>query len=153
MPLNPEVSAFIDQQNHPLRTLIDVIRSFIVSVEPTLSENIKWNGPNFSHEGQDRITVKINPYDSRGVIPRLPKASTLQKRLQRSRTLLHVQTQSLRLRNTRYPQYLFSTMLILHNPRSILYLPNKKSLQKSCNLTTMLHMSINHPIKHTRLLP
>jgi hypothetical protein len=61
MPLNPEVTSFLDQQNHPLRTLIDVIRSFILNAEPTLSENIKWNGPNFSYEGQDRITVKINP--------------------------------------------------------------------------------------------
>ena len=61
MPLNAEVTSFLDQQNHPLRLLIDAIRSFIVNAEPTLSENIKWNGPNFSYEGQDRITVKINP--------------------------------------------------------------------------------------------
>jgi hypothetical protein len=61
MPLNLEVTSFLDQQNHPLRRLIDAIRSFILNVEPTLSENIKWNGPNFSYEGQDRITVKINP--------------------------------------------------------------------------------------------
>ena len=61
MPLNAEVTYFLDQQNHPLRSLIDAIRSFIIYAEPTLSENIKWNGPNFSCEGQDRITVKINP--------------------------------------------------------------------------------------------
>lgn len=61
MPLNPEVTSFLYLQNHPLRPLIDAVRSFIVNAEPTLSENIKWNGPNFSYEGQDRITVKINP--------------------------------------------------------------------------------------------
>ena len=59
--LNPEVTAFLDQLNHPLRKEIEQLRTLILEVPFSLSETIKWNGPNYSFEEEDRITMKIQP--------------------------------------------------------------------------------------------
>ena len=59
--LNAEVSLFLDEQNHPLRKEIEVLRKFILTSNNNLAENIKWNGPNYSLEKEDRITMKIQP--------------------------------------------------------------------------------------------
>lgn len=58
---NKEVTKFLDEQNHPLRSEIEMLRQIILSSNKDLTENIKWNGPNYSHKDEDRITMKINP--------------------------------------------------------------------------------------------
>ncbi|MGC3943349.1 MAG: DUF1801 domain-containing protein [Chryseolinea sp.] len=55
-----DVSGFLDELNLPLRKVIDQLRRIIVSASE-LEENIKWNGPNYAHEGEDRITMRIHP--------------------------------------------------------------------------------------------
>jgi len=35
-----------------------VLRRIILSVDAALDKNIKWNGPNFTHQGEDRITMR-----------------------------------------------------------------------------------------------
>lgn len=59
--LNPEVTKFIDDQNHPLRMEIELLRISILSADSGLSENIKWNGPNYCFQQADRITMRIQP--------------------------------------------------------------------------------------------
>ncbi len=59
--LNDEVSQFLDELNHPLRSEIDRLRAVILSSSADLEENIKWNGPNYCFNGEDRITMKIQP--------------------------------------------------------------------------------------------
>jgi len=59
--LNTEVTKFLDEMNHPLRTLIELMRRVIMSTGVGLSEGIKWNGPNYSLNGEDRITLKLYP--------------------------------------------------------------------------------------------
>ena len=59
--LNSEVTAFLDGQNHPLRKEIQALRIIILSADNRLTENIKWNGPNYCLEQADRITMKIQP--------------------------------------------------------------------------------------------
>jgi len=59
--MNTEVSQFLDELNHPLRSEIQLLREIILSVASNLEENIKWNGPNYSYQGEDRITMKIQP--------------------------------------------------------------------------------------------
>jgi len=59
--LNAEVTAFLDAQAHPLRELIESLRRVILSGGPGLVENIRWNGPNYSLAGEDRITMRIHP--------------------------------------------------------------------------------------------
>ena len=59
--LNHEVNRFLDGLQHPLRKEIDALRQLILSVSPDLIENIKWNGPNYAFDGNDRITMKLQP--------------------------------------------------------------------------------------------
>ncbi len=59
--LNKEVSEFLDGLNHPLRDEIENLRHIIINAINGLTENIKWNGPNYCYEDNDRITMKIQP--------------------------------------------------------------------------------------------
>ncbi|MEQ9443377.1 MAG: DUF1801 domain-containing protein [Cyclobacteriaceae bacterium] len=59
--LNPEVTKFLDNLAHPLRPEIEALRKGILNANSELSENIKWNGPNYAYRGVDCITMKIQP--------------------------------------------------------------------------------------------
>lgn len=61
MPLNKEVTQFLGQLDHPLRQEIEALREIILQADERLAENIKWNGPNYSIQGEDRITMRIQP--------------------------------------------------------------------------------------------
>lgn len=59
--LNTEVTEFLDGLNHPFRNEIERLRFLILDATDGLTENIKWNGPNYCHDENDRITMKIQP--------------------------------------------------------------------------------------------
>lgn len=59
--LNSIVTAFLDEQNHSFRNEIEQLRIIILSADGNLTENIKWNGPNYCFENEDRITMRIQP--------------------------------------------------------------------------------------------
>jgi hypothetical protein len=59
--LNKEVTDFLDDQNHPFRAEIEQLRNIILSSNSALTENIKWNGPNYCIGSDDRITMRIQP--------------------------------------------------------------------------------------------
>jgi hypothetical protein len=59
--LNTEVTAFLDELNHPFRNEIEQLRNCILTANPALTENIKWNGPNYCFDNEDRITMRIQP--------------------------------------------------------------------------------------------
>ncbi len=59
--MNAEVTKFLDGQQHPLRTEIELLRKIILESENELIENIKWNGPNYAVNNDDRITMRIQP--------------------------------------------------------------------------------------------
>ncbi len=58
---NKEVTTFLDGQKHPFRKEIEQLRNYILEANPELTENIKWNGPNYCWHDADRITMKIQP--------------------------------------------------------------------------------------------
>jgi hypothetical protein len=58
---NPSVTQFLDDLNHPFRQEIEQLRECILSASEHLSENIKWNGPNYSLGDDDRITMRVQP--------------------------------------------------------------------------------------------
>jgi hypothetical protein len=58
---NEDVTRFLDGLNHPFRNEIDLLRQLILETGIGLSESIKWNGPNYAVNNQDRITMKIQP--------------------------------------------------------------------------------------------
>lgn len=59
--LNNEVTRFLNNLNHPLIEEIEQLRKNILAANPKLTENIKWNAPNFCFEGNDSITMRIHP--------------------------------------------------------------------------------------------
>lgn len=61
LQLSKEADEFLNQLNHPLIEEIQILRKLILSCSKELSENVKWNAPNYTHNGQDRITMKILP--------------------------------------------------------------------------------------------
>lgn len=58
---NETVIDFLTNLDHPLKPEIEMLRDFILASNPEMTENIKWNGPNFCHKGNDRITMRIHP--------------------------------------------------------------------------------------------
>lgn len=58
--LNNDVTRFLDHINPSLRNEIEYLRTIIMSTGINLTEGIKWNAPNYSIEGKDRITLRIN---------------------------------------------------------------------------------------------
>ena len=59
--LNSVVTDYLDEQNHPFRKEIEQLRNCILSADTALTENIKWNGPNYCFDNEDRITMRIQP--------------------------------------------------------------------------------------------
>ena len=58
---NQDVNDFLDGLNHPFRKEIELLRTILLSVESEIVEGIKWNGPNYRVQGEDRITMRIHP--------------------------------------------------------------------------------------------
>jgi hypothetical protein len=59
--LNIEVTTLLETLNHPFRNEIEHLRICILEANKRLTENIKWNGPNYCFENEDRITMRIQP--------------------------------------------------------------------------------------------
>lgn len=60
--LNQELSDFLDQMEHPLRKEIELLRREILSSRKGISENIKWNGPNYTFNGNKGIKMSKRKY-------------------------------------------------------------------------------------------
>jgi hypothetical protein len=58
---NPEVTKFLDALDHPLRAEIELLRATILNAVDGITENIKWNGPNYCFGNEDRITMRVQP--------------------------------------------------------------------------------------------
>ena len=48
---NPEVDAWFDRYDNPQRELVAAVREFILSIDPVLSDAIKWQAPTFIYKG------------------------------------------------------------------------------------------------------
>jgi hypothetical protein len=59
--LNSQVTIFLNELNHPFRKEIEILRNYILTANNNITENIKWNGPNFCFDNEDRITMRVQP--------------------------------------------------------------------------------------------
>jgi hypothetical protein len=57
--LNADVTKLLDDLKHPLREEIEQLRLDILGASGSLSENVKWNGPNYAVGEEDRITMHV----------------------------------------------------------------------------------------------
>jgi hypothetical protein len=60
MPKTPTVTEILDTLPPERRQLVDAIRSLIKDAEPGLTENVKWNAPNYVWKEEDRITFRLH---------------------------------------------------------------------------------------------
>ena len=59
---NPiSVDTYLSALDHPLKPEIEQLRALILGANTGLTENIKWNAPNFCFQEEDRITMRIHP--------------------------------------------------------------------------------------------
>jgi hypothetical protein len=59
-----KVDQFIQTLDHPLKEEIEKVRAIILSANQQITEHIKWNAPSFCYQGEDRVTMKLQPQDS-----------------------------------------------------------------------------------------
>lgn len=54
-PSDPEkVDAYMQKLQHPLANVAEALRQLILSVDPEISEEVKWNAPAFFYSGEMR---------------------------------------------------------------------------------------------------
>jgi len=58
---NKNVTDYLNKLNHPFREEIEQLRNCILTANINLTEKLKWNGPNYCFEDEDRITMRIQP--------------------------------------------------------------------------------------------
>ena len=53
------VDEFMDKLDHPFKAEVEMIREIIKSVNPDITEQIKWNAPSFSYQGESLVTFNL----------------------------------------------------------------------------------------------
>jgi hypothetical protein len=51
-----EVDAYLEECGHPLKNVIIKLRKIILSIDPEIGEEVKWNAPSFFYAGPMRKT-------------------------------------------------------------------------------------------------
>jgi hypothetical protein len=64
---NTKVSTFLLSLKHPKQEEIDVLRACILGAHENITENIKWNSPNYCFQNEDRITLRIQPISLKAI--------------------------------------------------------------------------------------
>jgi len=59
------VEEFLAAQTPQVRPKVELLRTLVTDAEPGTVEAIKWNSPNFSLAGEDRLTVNV---DGKGAV-------------------------------------------------------------------------------------
>jgi hypothetical protein len=63
VPKKPTVAEFLAALRHGRAEQVERLRGLILAAHPDLTEQIKWNAPSFSIDGDDRVTMRIAPGD------------------------------------------------------------------------------------------
>lgn len=61
MARGPTVEAWLAAQTPAIRGAIERLRAIVLNAADGVTEHIKWNGPSFCIDGDDRITVGLAP--------------------------------------------------------------------------------------------
>jgi len=61
LPRGPTVEAWLAAQTPAIRVAVERLRAIALDAADGVTEHIKWNGPSFCIDGDDRITVGLAP--------------------------------------------------------------------------------------------
>ena len=56
-----DVDGYLDRLDHPLKAGVQRLRAAILASDHGITENVKWNAPNFRYGGVDRATFRLQP--------------------------------------------------------------------------------------------
>ncbi|MEZ5921314.1 MAG: DUF1801 domain-containing protein [Parvularculaceae bacterium] len=59
----PSVDEYLAGLSHKRLADIKSVREIVLKAVPSLTEHIKWNAPSFCWNGEDRITMRLQPGD------------------------------------------------------------------------------------------
>ena len=54
-----QVNEFMDTLDHPFKTEVQMVREIIKNVNQDITEQIKWNAPSFSYNGESLVTFNL----------------------------------------------------------------------------------------------
>jgi len=54
-----QVDEFMGRLDHPFKPEVQMIREIIKNVNPQITEQIKWNAPSFSYQGESPVTFNL----------------------------------------------------------------------------------------------
>jgi uncharacterized protein YdhG (YjbR/CyaY superfamily) len=54
-----QVDEFMDKLDHPFKAEVQMIREIIKNVNKDIAEQIKWNAPSFSYNGESLVTFNL----------------------------------------------------------------------------------------------
>ena len=54
-----QVDEFMERLDHPFKPEVQMIREIIKYVNPQITEQIKWNAPSFSYQGESLVTFNL----------------------------------------------------------------------------------------------
>jgi hypothetical protein len=55
------VDAWLAGLDHPLKSVAAAVRAALAGAGPRLGEQIKWNAPSFTWDGEDKVTFNLRP--------------------------------------------------------------------------------------------
>jgi len=58
-----KVDDFMRSLKHDRKDEVQIVRELVLTADPRLSEQIKWNAPSFGIDGDDRMTFRLQPGD------------------------------------------------------------------------------------------
>ncbi len=61
MAKGPNVESWLAAQTPDIRSAVEQLRAMVLGADDGVTEHIKWNGPSFCIDGDDRITVGLAP--------------------------------------------------------------------------------------------
>ena len=61
MAKGPTVEAWLEAQPADIRSMVERLRALVPRAGAEVTEHIKWNGPSFCIDGDDRITMGVAP--------------------------------------------------------------------------------------------
>jgi hypothetical protein len=57
----PDVETYMAALDHPLKGVVEAVRTALIGSDSAIGEQIKWNAPSFTWQGEDRVTFNIRP--------------------------------------------------------------------------------------------
>lgn len=76
-----QVDEFMDKLDHPFKAEVQMIRAIIKSVNKDVTEQIKWNAPSFSYQGEYLVTFNLHEKKRIHLVFHNPEISKVKSKL------------------------------------------------------------------------